>query len=53
MDTFFTEIVITLVALSFIPPDWEKHARTTGMQVGIMTLGLIAIGVYIFVRPIG
>src|SRR5262245_16086645 len=53
MDTFFLEIVVAVVALSFLPPDWEKHAQTTGMQVGIMALGLLAIGVYVFVRPCG
>jgi hypothetical protein len=51
MDTFFLEIVVALVALSLLPPDWEKHAQASWMQVGTMMFGLIAIGAYIFARP--
>jgi hypothetical protein len=51
MDKFFLAIFIALAALSFVPPDWEKHAPASWMQVLTMTFGLIAIGAYIVVRP--
>ena len=51
MDTFVMEIVVALVALSFIPPDWEKHEEASWLQVYAMSFGLFAIGVYVVARP--
>jgi hypothetical protein len=51
MDKFVLEIVIALAALSCVPPDWDKHAQASWMQVCTMTVGLIAIGAYIVARP--
>jgi hypothetical protein len=51
MEKFFMEIVIALVALSCVPPDWEKHERATWMQVYAMAFGLVAIVIFIATRP--
>ena len=51
MDKFFMEIVIAFVALSFVPPDWEKHEQASWMQVFAMAFGLVAIVVYVAARP--